>query len=182
MVVFPTLFLTSSSTTSNTSTNSTSGKAQALGSGTGGSKYTFTPEQVKAFDITGLYESDSSGGYNAFNTGGSAGGTIAHGSGDSSKTNTFGMPLTSMTIGQVKNLQAQGKLHAAGRFQFIGNSLPEAAQFAGLSDTDSFSPENQNRMFLAFGNKYGTGRWVGLDKASPEERNTVQSAFNNWQS
>lgn len=171
----------SSSTVSDTSTSSSSsGKINALSSETEGSKFTFTPEQTKAFDITGLYESDSSGGYNAFNTGGSAGGTIAHGSGDSSKTNTFGMPLTSMTIGQVKNLQSQGKLHAAGRFQFIGNSLPEAAQFAGLSDSDSFTPENQNRMFLAFGNKYGTGRWVGLDKASAEERATVQSAFNNW--
>lgn len=169
-----------SSTDSSASQSSSNGKTSALSLTSGGSKNTFTPEQTKAFDITGFYESDSSGGYNAFNTGGSKGGTVAHGSGDSSKTNTFGMPLTSMSIGQVKSLQAQGRLHAAGRFQFIANSLPEAAQFAGLSDTDMFTPENQNRMFLAFGNKYGTGRWVGLDKATPQERNAVQSAFNTW--
>ena len=169
----------SSSSTSGTNTGGT-GASSTSTVGAGGSKNTFDPGQTSAFDITGKYESDSSGGYNAYNLGGSKGGTVAHGSGDSSKTNAFGQPLTSMTIGSIKQLQAQGKLHAAGRFQFIGNSLPEAARFAGLSDTDTFSPENQNKMFLAFGNKYGTSRWVGLDKATPEERATVQSAFDNW--
>ena len=128
-------------------------------------------------NITGKYESDSMGGYNAFNTGGSNGGHTAHGSGNSAKNSPFGSPLTNMTIGQVKNLQSQGKLHAAGRFQFIGNSLPEAAQFAGLDDNSMFSADNQNKMFLAFGKQYGAGRWVGLSHASPNELSIVNQAF-----
>lgn len=143
----------------------------------GGSNSIFS----QAADITGKYESDSSGGYNAYNLGGSKGGTVAHGSGNSADGKQFGGSLTSMSIGKIKQLQASGKLHAAGRFQFIGNSLPEAAQFAGLSDNDVFSPENQNKMFMAFGKKYGSGRWVGLDKATPEERAIVKQAFSQYQ-
>ena len=135
----------------------------------------------RAADITGKYESDSMGGYNAYNLGGSKGGTVAHGSGNSSDGKQFGGALTSMSIGKIKQLQSSGKLHAAGRFQFIGNSLPEAAKFAGLSDNDVFSPENQNKMFMAFGQKYGSGRWVGLDKATQEERDIVNQAFNQYQ-
>lgn len=169
------------------SSGNNSGKVQALGSITEGTKtqpagFQFTPEQTKAFDITGHYESDSSGGYNAFNTGGSRGGTVAHGSGDSSKSNIFGKPLTQMTIGEVRQLGNSGKIHATGRYQFTHNtgSFGEAVNFAGLSDSDAFSPENQNKMFLAFGKKYGTSRWVGLNKASSDEVRAVQSAFNNW--
>lgn len=143
----------------------------------GGENSIFT----QAANITGKYESDSMGGYNAYNLGGSKGGTVAHGSGNSSDGKQFGGALTSMSIGKIKQLQANGQLHAAGRFQFIGNSLPEAAQFAGLSDDDIFSPENQNKMFMAFGKQYGPGRWVGLDKATPEERDIVTQAFNQYQ-
>ncbi len=136
---------------------------------------------TRAANITGKYESDSSGGYNAYNLGGSQGGTVAHGSGNSIDGKQFGGALTSMSIGKIKQLQASGQLHAAGRFQFIGNSLPEAAQFAGLSDDDTFSPKNQDKMFMAFGKKYGSGRWVGLDKATQEERDIVDQAFNQYQ-
>ena len=134
----------------------------------------------KAADITGKFESDSSGGYNAYNLGGSDGGNTAHGSGNSADGKQFGSALTAMTIGKIKGLQASGKLHAAGRFQFIGNSLPEAAQFAGLDDNSLFTPENQNKMFMAFGKKYGSGRWVGLNKATPEERSIIDQAFKAW--
>ncbi len=139
------------------------------------------PKLTTAINIIGKYESDSSGGYDAYNLGGSQGGTVAHGSGNSADGRQFGAPLTSMSIGKIKQLQANGQLHAAGRFQFIGNSLPEAARFAGLSDNDIFSPENQNKMVMAFGKKYGSGRWVGLQKATEEERNIVDQAFDNYQ-
>ena len=134
----------------------------------------------RAFDITGRYESDAYGGYNAYNLGGSNQGRTAHGSGNSATSNVLGGALTSMTIGQIKDLQSRGKLHAAGRYQFIGNSLPEAAQFAGFDDNTVFTPDNQDRMFMAFGNRYGSGRWVGLEKATPEERAIVDSAFASW--
>lgn len=135
----------------------------------------------QAADITGLYESDSSGGYDAYNLGGSDEGRTAHGSGNSADGKQFGSALTSMPLSQIKNLQSSGKLHAAGRFQFVGNSLPEAAQFAGLSDDALFTPENQKKMFMAFGKKYGSGRWVGLSKASQSERDIVDQAFSQWQ-
>ena len=131
----------------------------------------------KALDIIGKYESDSMGGYEAYNLGGSDGGHTAHGSGNSAKDNRFGKPLTQMSIGELKQLQSSGKLHAAGRYQFIGNSLPEAAQFAGLQDSDVFSKGNQDRMVHAFGKKYGSSRWVGLDHASGEELKTVKDFF-----
>lgn len=153
-------------------------------SSTSSTKETLTgsfPSLTSAINIIGKYESDSSGGYDAYNLGGSQGGTVAHGSGNSADGKQFGAPLTSMSIGKIKQLQASGQLHAAGRFQFIGNSLPEAARFAGLSDNDIFSPENQNKMVMAFGKKYGSGRWVGLQKASEEERNIVDRAFDNYQ-
>ena len=153
-------------------------------SSTSSTKETLTgssPSLTSAFNIIGKYESDSSGGYDAYNLGGSQGGTVAYGSGNSADGKQFGAPLTSMSIGKIKQLQANGQLHAAGRFQFIGNSLPEAARFAGLSDNDIFSPENQNKMVMAFGKKYGSGRWVGLQKASEEERNIVDRAFDNYQ-
>lgn len=135
----------------------------------------------QAADITGLYESDSSGGYNAYNLGGSDEGRTAHGSGNSADGKQFGSALTNMPIGQIKKLQASGKLHAAGRFQFVGNSLPEAAQFAGLDDDALFNQENQQKMFMAFGKKYGSDRWVGLSKASQSERDIVNQAFSQWQ-
>jgi len=165
---------------SGSSTSDTSGTSDTSSSSTGSQLSSGSIFQ-QAADITGKFESDAYGGYNAFNTGGSNGGHTAHGSGNSSSNSPFGAALTSMTIGQLKSLQAQGKLHAAGRYQFIGNSLPEAAQFAGLSDNDTFSPKNQDRMFFAFGKKYGSGRWVGLDHASDEERSIVNQAFQQWQ-
>lgn len=132
-------------------------------------------------DIVGYFESDSSGGYNAYNLGGSDGGHTAHGSGNSSDGTQFGAALTSLPIGTIKQLQAANKLHAAGRYQFIGNSLPEAAQIAGLSDDSLFTPENQDKMFMSFGKKYGPSRWVGLSKATPDQRSIVQQAFDQWQ-
>ena len=131
-------------------------------------------------NITGAVESDAYGGYNAYNLGGSDEGRTPHGSGDSSDGKRFGAPLTHMNIGQIKKLQKAGMLHAAGRFQFIANSLPEAAQFAGLSDNDRFSPDNQNLMYMAFGKKYGSGRWVGLEKVSDDQRSIVDRSFREW--
>lgn len=169
---------TGGTNTGGTATSSSSNSSASAG----GPQSAFTPEQIKAFDITGLYESDSSGGYNAYNLGGSKGGTVAHGSGNSTN-GVFGKPLTQMTIGEVRQLGNSGKIHATGRYQFTHNtgSFGEAVNFAGLQDSDMFNESNQNKMFLAFGQKYGTSRWVGLSKATPEELSTVQSAFNNWQ-
>ena len=88
-----------------------------------------------------------------------------------------------MTIGEVRQLGQSGKIHATGRYQFTHNtgSFGEAVKFAGLSDDDLFNEDNQNKMFLAFGKKYGPSRWVGLNYASASEVSAVQSAFDTWQ-
>ena len=141
---------------------------------------TFSDIQKQTADIVAKYESKGSGDYNAFNLSGSNDGHTAHGSGDSSQ-GQFGKPLTQMTIGEIRQLGNAGKIHATGRYQFTHNtgSFGEAVQFAGLKDTDLFSSENQDKMFLAFGQKYGPSRWVGLSKATPEEMAIVNQGL-NW--
>ena len=108
-------------------------------------------------------ESDGWGAYNAYNLGGKTE-FDPIGSGDSSDGRQFGKPLTNMKIGEIRQLGEQGQIHATGAYQFTHNtgSFKEAVQFAGLSDNDYFTPENQDKMALAFGKKYGWDRWSGL--------------------
>ena len=103
-------------------------------------------------------------GYEAYNLGGTTE-FDPIGSG-SAADGRFGKPLTQMTIGQIKELGRQGKIHATGAYQFTHNtgSFGEAAQFAGLSDDDYFTPANQDKMALKFGQRYGWDRWSGLKK------------------
>ena len=73
-----------------------------------------------------------------------------------------------MTINEIDALGQAGKIHATGAYQFTHNtgSFKEAAQFAGLSGNDKFTPENQDAMALAFGQRYGWERWSGLKRDS----------------
>lgn len=103
-------------------------------------------------------------GYEAYNLGGRTEfDPIGSGSANDGR---FGKPLTQMTIGQIKQLGNEGKIHATGAYQFTHNtgSFGEAASFAGLSDNDLFTPANQDSMALAFGQRYGWERWSGLKK------------------
>lgn len=135
----------------------------------------------RAADIISKYEStipDGMNGYDNMNRGGSAGGTVAHGSGTGRKT--FGKPLTDMTIGEVMALQQNGQLHAAGRYQFVGISLPSAMKQAGLKATDRFDAANQDRMFAFFLKSSGPGAWVGpMQKGTPEEINFLRRVKNS---
>ena len=61
--------------------------------------------------------------------------------------------LSKMTFGEVKQYQQEhmGQKHglasdAVGAYQFIGSTLAETQKAAGLSDTDVFSPENQDKL------------------------------------
>jgi len=76
-------------------------------------------------DLIAGVESTSYGGYNAFNRGGSAGGTIAHGSGNATKDTIGGVvkPLTQRTVKEIMDLQNKGELHATGRYQIIRSTL-----------------------------------------------------------
>jgi hypothetical protein len=57
------------------------------------------------------------------------------------------MRLTSMTIGQVEQLQGRQKVFAVGAYQFTPGVLARARAAAGLSPNAPMSPANQTAMF-----------------------------------
>lgn len=79
-------------------------------------------------------------------------------------------PLSQMTFGEVKAWQKatieeqksrgipyEQRSSAAGRYQFISQTLANTQEAAGFSDDDLFSPENQDKLALALAdsNKHG---------------------------
>jgi hypothetical protein len=124
------------------------------------------------------------------NRGGNAGGTEAYGSANS--VNVFGRGLSQMTIGEVMNLHRQGKLHAAGRYQFIAGTLNDVmtkggfTRLHGLTANDAFNASNQDKLAVALAQHVMTvtnsslsglrGTWIGLKKVSDA---TLQNAVNN---
>jgi hypothetical protein len=148
----------------------------------------------RAADITSNYESAGSGGYNAVNQGGEAGGTkIPEGfySGDfRAMPQHKGRALTDLTIGEIMDLQADpggsrmsnaewvrlGKLHAVGRYQFIGPTLRGLVQRLGISRSAKFTPELQDRLFLSLLKSGGPGQWVGLRNATAQEMAIIRQA------
>ena len=119
-------------------------------------------------------------GYNSFNTGGSAGGTVAYGSG-----NTFrGQKISQMTVGQVMDLQVSEDLHATGRYQIIGKTLRGLVKAGVAKREELYSPEVQDRLGISLikgrSNRFFTtgkglgdavagmgAEWIGLQKVSP---------------
>ena len=153
------------------------------------------PTLKRAADIISKYESAGSGGYNAVNQGGEAGGTkIPAGfySGDfRNMPQHKGRDLTSLTIGEVMDLQAdpgrsklsdadwvkQGKLHAVGRYQFIGSTLRGLVQRLGIPRTAKFTPELQDQLFLSLLKSGGLSQWVGpTNYATAEEKAIIEQA------
>jgi hypothetical protein len=149
-------------------------------------------QQTAPSRLTGIHKQaldiiagpESGGNYNAMNQGTDANGRIV-GSGDSNKV--IGKPLTSMTIGEVMDRQNERKyprtarpdrgIHAAGKYQIIGNTLPGAVKSAGLTPSDMFSPQNQDLLGLAVLRDKGIGAWtVGGSKYSSRERQIVEQA------
>jgi len=128
----------------------------------------------QAADIIAGYESATSGGYNAMNRG-------EPGDSPEGPMHYFGKNLTDMTIGEVVGLQSQGrsKLNAAGRYQFVGNTLPTAMRDANLKPSDRFSPLNQDKMFVAHliknGHRPWTGSW-GMGKYSRQQLDILDRA------
>ena len=81
--------------------------------------------------------SSGEGGFNSYNTGTTA----------SAGT----MNLTGMTIGQVRQLQRQGRVSAVGFAQWMPHGqLDKAMKAAGLPASAPFSPANQLKMFWAY--------------------------------
>ena len=152
------------------------------------------PALKRAADIVAKYEAGGAG-YNAVNQGGEAGGTkIPAGfySGDFRKMPQHGgRALTDMTVGEIMDLQAdpgkskmtnenwvkQGKLHAVGRYQFIGPTLKGLVQRLGISRDQKFTVELQDQLFLSLLKSGGLGQWVGPSNyATAEEKALIEQA------
>ena len=73
--------------------------------------------------------------------------------------NLLGKNLSDMTINEAINAQQQGRVHAVGRYQFIGNTLPEAMQDAGFTGKEKLTPVVQDALFWAHFDKYGISKW-----------------------
>ena len=149
-----------------------------------------TPIQRKALNVLAKYESGAAG-YNAVNQIGIKGGRGVLGfSGDITKMSQHGgRSLTDFTIREIKKLQYDngslsnsewidaGKLHAVGRYQFVGNTLPGVAKRAGIPDDAKFTEKVQDLMALQLMRERGIKPWVGpSDKATASERRIVEQA------
>ena len=134
-----------------------------------------SPTQRKALDILAKYEVGNLG-YDGMNQGGSDGGRTAHGSG--SGTKILGKKITNMTIQELLDHGAAGRIHAAGRYQFIHSTLKEQVNRLGIPGNAKFSEAVQDYMALAYLNQIGwRGIWIGpTDKASPQEAAILDAA------
>ena len=103
------------------------------------------------------------------NEAGSDGGRTAHGSG--SAVTKLGKSFNQMTIQEVMGHQSAGRLHAAGRYQFIGPTLAEQVQKLGVPPTALFNEAMQDYLASEYAKQVGwRGIWIGpTDKASPQE-------------
>lgn len=132
-----------------------------------------TQENARWFlDSIASVESRGHGEYNAFNLGGASGGHVPIGSGDS--TTDLDKPITSMTIGEIKQAHAEKSLHAVGRYQFIAPTFLETANLIGLDDNQVFDEKTQDLFALTRaavriremngGSVAGlSAEWIGLD-------------------
>ena len=163
----------SSTQTAPTTTSTTPSSTSALPVATG---TTLTGASKTLADAVAGPESGSYG-YEAFNQGGEKGGTaIPVGFKSGNYKETFGTSLTDKTIGEIMELQSDpgkgvisdsdwvssGKLHAVGRYQFIGNTLKDEVNRMGLPKDTKFTPEVQDQIFLSHLKRVGNiSPWVG---------------------
>ena len=139
-------------------------------------------------------------GYNAVNQGGANDGRSVLGfSGDFRKMSQHGgRPLTDLTVREVLELQSgyddykrypnfeswssAGKLHAVGRYQFIGNTLPGLVKRAGISLDSKFDPSTQDRLALQLFKERGYSPWVGavdnLSQSVKSRLNQIRTELN----
>jgi hypothetical protein len=152
---------------------------------------TSNPTEKRALNIIGKYESDTAGGYDAVNQGGANGGNTVLGySGPYQKLG--GRSLTDLSIGEIMELQREdgrsweswmssGKLHAVGRYQFIGSTLKAVVNQTGLDPNTKFTAQVQDSLalYLLRSSSNGIAQWVGPNNyASRNEREAVIAARN----
>ena len=102
-----------------------------------------------------------------------------------------GRQLTSMTLQEIMDLQSDdgsltndqwrdaGRLHAVGRYQFIGSTLKAIVEQSGIDPNTQFTPEVQDAMalYLLRTATSGIGQWVGpATHATMSEKEIVRAA------
>jgi len=114
---------------------------------------------------------ESGGDYNAMNNG-------QAGDRPGGSKRWLGKNLTDMTIAEIKYHQTVKKdLWAAGRYQFVPNTLPGVAASTGLKDSDMFNKQNQDLMAATLLKQRGIQPWtVGGSKYSQKELQIVEQA------
>jgi hypothetical protein len=139
------------------------GSAPIVPTGAEAGKYRALLDLIKSKESAGL-------GYDAMNQGGSAGGHVAHGSGSGEKI--LGKKLTEMTVGEVMQHQAAGRLHAAGAYQIIGKTLKGLVDRGVLDPNQKFDVNAQDRAAIGLiEGRRGQGvtgignEWIGLQYA-----------------
>ena len=179
---------TTTATTASTTTTSPSTSTPTLPLASG-SVLTGTAKTL-ADDVAG--PESGTYGYEAFNQGGEKGGTaIPAGFKSGNYKNTFGSSLTDKSIGEIMELQrdpgskvmsdadwvSSGKLHAVGRYQFIGNTLRDEVTRMGLPLDTKFTPKVQDQIFLSHAKRVGNiSPWVGPSTKYSAEK---QKQLNN---
>jgi hypothetical protein len=139
------------------------------GDGVPGSGGKLLPIHKQALDI--ISRPESGGDYNAMNNG-----RAGDRPGGSKKW--LGKNLTEMTIGEVLDFQQNKKqLWAAGRYQFVPNTLPGLVKSAGLGSNDKFDKNNQDLMAATLIQQRGIQPWtVGGSRYSDKEKAIVDQA------
>lgn len=125
-------------------------------------------------DAIASVESISHGEYDAYNLGGSNSGYSAYGSGDSSKDNRFGGPLSQLSVGRILDLHSSGQVHAVGRYQFIASTFSEVFGLLhrqGLIDENTKFDAQTQDLFAMTRARQRIG-WPG--------QNTAQGLINEW--
>ena len=135
------------------------------------------------------------GGYDAMNLGGTNGGHTAIGS--TVGTTHFGQPLMNFTLRDIIQLQNEGRLHAAGRYQFTKIALDDMQQRGWMPPTVSldspFNQETQDLLAIAYFRQsvqditnsngdlvLGLGqRWIGLQNLDPKEVRRIVKQIQN---
>ena len=115
-----------------------------------------SPPTTSSSGTKGLLDfiSSGEGGYNSMNQG-TKGNRIVGSTGDS--RTIVGKSLTDMTIGEImkrqsylmnpaNEQQSNYGLFAVGRYQIIPDTFPGAVSGSGLSESDLFTPANQDKM------------------------------------
>ena len=101
-------------------------------------------------------ESTTAGGYDAANRGNGMD------LGTDGLVKVFGTAHHNITIGQVMDAQAAGRLHAAGRYQIIGRAMRSILKASGLTRDSYFNEENQDRLFETILRTKRPAVWVYL--------------------